>query len=92
MMPQQALFALNSPFAIAQSKALIARTEIASHADPAERIGAMYRIVLLRDPNPEERLAALDFVTAPAAPESTLSIWEQFAQVLLASNELMYVD
>lgn len=92
MVPQQALFALNSPFAIEQAKALVARPEVASLTVPSARIAMLYRTVLTRAPDPEELAATEAFVTAPPDPASTLSRWEQFAQVLLSSNELMYVD
>jgi hypothetical protein len=92
MMPQQALFALNSPFAVAQAKAMAERQEIASQTDSPRRVVALYRAVLARDPSEAELQASLAFVEAHADPQSALSNWEQFAQVLLSSNELMYVD
>jgi hypothetical protein len=92
MMPQQALFALKSPFAIAQAKALIQRPEVAAQSDSTERIRAIYRIILLREPSQDELDASLEFVNAPTAAESALSSWEQFAQVVLSSNEMIYVD
>ena len=92
MMPQQALFALNSPFALSQAQAVIKRPEIAPLQDASERIRAIYRAVLAREPDKDELGASVEFVNTPAAPQSALSIWEQFAQVLLSSNELMYVD
>ncbi len=92
MMPQQALFALNSPFALSQAQAVTRRPEIATLQDSSERIRAIYRAVLAREPDESELNASLEFVTLPAAPQSALSNWEQFAQVLMSSNELMYVD
>jgi hypothetical protein len=90
--PQQALFALNSPFAIEQAKALAARPEVAEVAEPAARIAAMYHIVLTREPTNEEIADCLAFVAEQKEDDSKLSKWEQLAQVLLSSNELMYVD
>jgi hypothetical protein len=92
MGPQQALFALNSPFVVEQAKALAARPEANATNDPVLRIQAMYRIVLQRDPTPEERAAAVDFVGMAKDEASQMTPWEQLAQVLLSSNELMYVD
>lgn len=92
MMPQQALFALNSPFALTQSQSVIARPEISRLTDTRERICAIYRTVLSRAPDENEIAATLAFIEFPAAADSKLSAWEQFAQVLLSSNELMYVD
>lgn len=92
MVPQQALFLLNSPFALVQSRAVAARPEVAGAAPPAQRIAALYRAVLAREPTAEETAACLAFVAAPIDGKSTLTAWEQLAQVLLGSNELMYVD
>ncbi len=92
MMPQQALFALNSPFALAQAQAVIKRPEIAQLVDSRERIRAIYRAVLSREPDDSELAVSLEFIGPSAAPDSVLSNWEQFAQVLMSSNELMYVD
>ena len=92
MGPQQALFALNSPFVMEQAKALAARPEVTGQEGPVRKTTALYRIVLQRDPTIEEVATALDFVSAPSEPGSKLSAWEQFAQVLLSTNEMMYVD
>ena len=92
MVPQQALFALNSPFVIEQARGLMARPDVASLTAPKERITRLYRILFTRDPLPEEADAAEEFVAQAPDPASTLSRWEQLAQVLFCSNELMYVD
>lgn len=52
--PQQALFLMNSPFALAQARALIARPEIAGEQDEAKRITTLYRLLYARSPDPEE--------------------------------------
>jgi hypothetical protein len=90
--PQQALFALNSPFAVCQAKALAARPEVTAPDEPAARITAMYRIVLTREPSADELAACMAFVREEKDNDSELSKWEQLAQVLLSSNELMFVD
>lgn len=92
MVPQQALFALNSPFVIEQARGLAARAEVASATEPTDRVTALYRIVFQRNPRPDELTAAVEFVGLSKDEGSQLSLWEQFAQVLLSSNELMYVD
>jgi cytochrome c553 len=92
MVPQQALFALNSSFLIEQAKSLAARPEITSHAEPAARVAALYRIAFAREPAETEAAASMAFLNAAADGQSQLSRWEQLAQVLLASNELMYLD
>ena len=94
--PQQALFALNSEFMVTQARSLAALEELSADSVD-ERIAAFYRRVLTRDPDHEEVAAARSFVTqvstsAGEGSETVLTAWEQFAQVLLATNELMFVD
>ena len=96
--PQQALFSMNSPLVIELARALAARPEIAAAASPEARIIALYRRVLARRPDPAELQAALGFVTpGQSSPEdphdrSQLDPMQQLAQVLLMTNELMFVD
>jgi hypothetical protein len=95
--PQQALFGLNSAFVLEQARALAARPEIAGEAKPERRVAALYRRVLCRMPNADEMRLGLRFVVAAeearkqAAP-SQLDPWQELAQVLLLTNELMFVD
>jgi len=89
--PQQALFAMNSPFVIEQAKALAARTASEPKAD--RRVTTMYRLVLAREPEPAEVQEALRFLDAQRGDkESKLTPWEQFAQVLMLTNEAIFVD
>jgi Protein of unknown function (DUF1549)/Protein of unknown function (DUF1553)/Planctomycete cytochrome C len=87
--PQQALFGMNAPFVIEQAKALAARPEVAG--TPEQRIAALYRLVLARTPRPEETQAGLRFI-ARSQTGSQLSAWQQYAQVLLLTNEVLFVD
>jgi hypothetical protein len=86
--PQQALFAMNSPFVREQAKRLAAEV---LGADDAERVTAFYRRALSREPESWEREQALHFVRT-AAPEGQLSPWERLAHVLLLTNEFAFVD
>ena len=90
--PQQALFALNSSFVQEQARALARSPEIPPSAGPADRVLRMYRQVLGRNPSEREARLALDFVTATPVPGSGLTHWEQLAQVLLVSNESVFLD
>jgi hypothetical protein len=92
MVPQQALFALNSPFVIEQARSLSARSEVIAKETGANRVTVLYRIVYTREPDAEEQASCEEFLAAPPDPGSTLQRWEQLAQILLCSNELMYVD
>jgi hypothetical protein len=87
--PQQALFGLNSPFMVEQAKALAARTEGTGAAE--ERMIALYRLALARSPSPLEAQAGLRFIESTQAG-SQLTAWQQYAQVLLLTNEMMFVD
>jgi len=73
--PQQALFFLNSPFAIEHSHKIAGRKEVASLADPKEKAKAIYRLVLGRSPS-ENELAAGGAYLALAAPSAPLPAWE----------------
>jgi hypothetical protein len=93
--PQQALFLLNSPFVIEQARNVAARPEVTSRHEPAARVRALYQIVLGRDARPDEVRWALDLVNAPGDTprgEHPFTRWEQLAQVLLQTNEFMFVD
>ena len=61
----------------------------------AERVKQLYRIVLSRPPTDAERERALRFIQEASADKPTakgLNAWEQYAQVLLLSNEFAFVD
>ncbi|MBI1900033.1 MAG: PSD1 domain-containing protein [Planctomycetia bacterium] len=95
--PQQALFGMNSPLVIEQAKAIANRPEIAPISSDIGRINMLYRLVLARDPAADELDRARSFVAAiqtarDDAEKSQLSAWELLAQVLLLTNERMFVD
>jgi hypothetical protein len=95
--PQQALFSMNAPLVIEQARALVALSEIAATRTADARIDALYRRVLARSPDPFERAAARRFLadearSAAAAGRSQLDRTQQLAQVLMMTNELIFVD
>jgi hypothetical protein len=89
--PQQALFMLNSPFVIDQAKELAA--SIPSSATEAFVRGVYHR-VLARDPTDEEERVGAAFLQGNASGDSTSSLTprEQFAQLILLTNEFLFVD
>jgi hypothetical protein len=103
--PLQQLFVLNSDFMVRQAKALAARaTASGSSADDA-RVRQAYRLTFGREATETEVQAGVEFLTAVesetagenpaggAAPaRSSLTRWEQYAQVLLSANEFAFVD
>lgn len=90
--PQQALFALNSPFVQEQARAVVALPEVSGAADPATRVRALFRRILARDPSEREIQAGVGFVASTVPEDGALPPWEQFAQVLLVSNEAVFLD
>jgi hypothetical protein len=91
--PQQALFMMNSPFVVEQAQALAAGLPAGESLDDGQRIAALYRIVLQRVPSSEEDALGRQFIAAAQADTTAkLNPWEQYAQLLLLTNEVMYVD
>jgi hypothetical protein len=96
--PQQALFSMNSPLVIEQARALAARPEVALSPSLDGKIAMLYRQVLARSPDATELLAARRFLadglSSTKTPEarSQLDHTQQLAQVLLMTNELLFVD
>jgi hypothetical protein len=94
--PQQQLFILNSAFVVEQAKALAARLATESK-DDAARVRRAFALAFARPPSAAELELALQYLsTADAAvddsPKPALTRLERFAQALLGSKELMYVD
>jgi mono/diheme cytochrome c family protein len=90
--PQQALFLMNSPFVIEQARNLAQRSEIAKAASADEKIQALYRLILQRSAQVSEVQLGEKFLATQSKTDSKLSPLERYAQVLLLSNELSYVD
>ena len=90
IVPQQFLFLMNSPFMVDRAKALSKRLESES-ADDSERIGQAYRLLFGRSPSEQETLMGLRFLQADSPSGSELRPWERYGQVLMSSNEFMYV-
>jgi len=86
----QKLFMLNSPFMLTRAKALAERLTANPRESEKSRVQRAYQILFAREPEKEELNVALNFLAKPATVE--MSRWEQYAQVLLASNEMLYVD
>jgi hypothetical protein len=89
--PQQALFLMNSPFVVEQARALARRAEKSGGADCAGKVTALYKILFQRAPEEQELALGQNFLNHQESA-GTLSPLERYAQVLLESNELMFVD
>lgn len=90
--PQQALFMMNSPFVIEQARSLIARAEVKQAASDPKKIQTLCRLAWQRPAEQDEIRAAEKFLALPPPGGATLSPLEKYAQVLLLSNELGFVD
>jgi hypothetical protein len=93
--PLQQLFVLNSPFMAASAKALASRCHAAA-PDDLDRIRHAFELTLGRPATEDEVQMGLEFVSTAAANQTddadSLSPWEQYAQILLSTNEFMYID
>jgi len=88
----QKLFMLNSPFMLEQAKAFAVRLATDAPTDGPARVRLAFRLLFSRDPDADELRTAEEFLSRPQAQSAGLTRWEQYAQVLLISNEAMYVD
>ncbi len=93
--PQQALFLFNSPFVLHLAKAIALR--VTPHSEPDAAVAALFRFVLARDPEAEEvRLfgaflrnrGSRDSMEAGSFEEALAEL----AQILMLSNEFLFVD
>ncbi len=91
--PQQQLFVLNSPFVIAQAKALAARVA-GKGRDDTERVRTAYLLAYGRPATDAELALARRYLASKddSAEKNALTRWERYAQALLAANEFLYVD
>jgi hypothetical protein len=62
IVPQQALFFMNSPMSADVARQVMAREEVAGAGDDAARVGAIHRILFQRAPQPQEIEMAAAFV------------------------------
>ena len=101
--PQQALFLMNGPFLKQQVQRLAARPEIAEPAKLSEKIDAAHRLLFGRAARPDEIELAERYLTQAdnsdgranneqSVDKPFLSRWEEYLQVLLLSNEYLFVD
>ncbi len=78
--PQQALFYMNSPFAMDQARSIMNRPDVAGVIEPEQRIRRLYRIVLQRDPDEHELALGSRFVAneqlRPAPESDPAPVWQ----------------
>jgi hypothetical protein len=75
--PQQALFLMNSPFALSQARALAARPEVASEATPEAKVQKLYHLLYARAAEPDEVQLGVSFIKeAEQGPEGPAAVRE----------------
>ena len=87
--PLQQLYLLNSDFIGRQASALRSRVQSDVPSDPAGQVRRAYLLLYGRAPSAREQDAAREFLGDGAPAEER---WKQYLEVLLARNELMFVD
>ncbi len=90
-MPLQSLSLLNSDFAVRRSKHLAEQLERCCGNDARERIDLAFRLIAGRSCNARECDEALEFILAQQAQAGTRG-WEDFCQMLMASNLFLYLE
>lgn len=95
----QQLFVLNSPFLLRQATALAARVTAECPGDLQLQVSRVYQLLFGRNPTSAEWNAAQTFLKAGQVIEAasnqqtpSATAWKNFAQVLLGSNEFLFVD
>ena len=131
IVPQQALFFMNSPMSVDVARKAVSREEFVQAKDDVGRVKALYEVIFQRAPKAQEVQIAREFITVASAatPDQVskaavksgkartvdntgkygnvrsaiknsgelvdrkpLTAWEQYAQALLMSNEIAYVN
>ncbi len=90
--PQQQLFVLNSPFMTTQAKAFAARLHSQAPDSDEARIRLAFQLAYGRPPEDVEVELGLAYLSREPEPGNRLSPWETYSQILLGSNEFMYLD
>jgi hypothetical protein len=86
--PLQQLFTLNSPFLQQQAAALVKRLHGDAPGKDGGRIRRAYALLFGRPATETEVHLGLEFLAGGPAGR----MWEQYAHVLLSSNEFLFVD
>ena len=90
VVPQQALYLMNSPFIYDQSNKASLLAKRRSESGQA-RIKILYQMMYQRNPTPLEIIEALKFLEQAKVDDEQDAI-SQLAQVLFLSNEFRYID
>jgi mono/diheme cytochrome c family protein len=72
IVPQQALFLMNSPMSVEVSRDIVARPEFTTAANDTQRILQLYRIIFQRAPRPVEIQLGLQFMVQEEAAQTRI--------------------
>jgi hypothetical protein len=95
-MPLQALALFNSEFVLERARSLAGRLQ-RSHTDESARVHSAYLLAWGREPDENELKIAEQFLEMQASEyqsqlDARARSWTDFCQMLLASNEFLYVE
>jgi hypothetical protein len=88
--PLQKLFAMNSSFMLRQADSLVATFD--AEIEMKQGIENLYQKILSRAPDETEFKLAETFLMKPGLDAPTDERWGLFAQALMISNEMLYID
>lgn len=89
--PQQALYLLNSPFVQRQAQWVTEKWKDDTSLSDQQRLERLFQTVLQRSPTKQESEMFLKYVEA-SSDEEKWNKWESVAQVVMVSNDFMFVD
>ncbi|MBM4071706.1 MAG: DUF1553 domain-containing protein, partial [Planctomycetes bacterium] len=91
--PTQALYLLNSPFVMEQSRLAAQRMVAASEPEVAKQISAVYRRTLGRLPTAREQQLTLEYLeNAGRNEKQRLAAWDRFYQTLFACLDFRFIN
>ncbi|QDU26576.1 Planctomycete cytochrome C [Anatilimnocola aggregata] len=88
--PQQQLFAINSPFVLAMARSFAERLN-ASEQSEERRLLLAWQLAFGRLTTERETVVAQEFLREAAASEEKLGPWERLCHSLLTTNEFTFV-
>jgi hypothetical protein len=90
VIPQQFLFMMNSRFMLDRARALADRLQKTKDGQQG-RIEQAYNLLYGRQPTERELHTAASYLQSEAPSDGELNRWQQYCQVLLSSNEFMFI-
>jgi hypothetical protein len=90
--PPQALFLMNSNFAVDCGHKLSSRPEVVAAKDFDARINRLYRLLYSRPPTADDLRFAGEFFGPDQDALNSNVLWQRYAHSLLMANEFVFVD